>query len=220
MKKLFAIILCVCMLFALSVGASAYTINKDDAEIGADAIFGATAVYFDDAQVVKGGDVTVDLMLESNPGVTEVKVTFDLPEGVAIKAVANGDMGAASLSGNVVTVASEDVLSLDGVIAKVTFTVTAEGENKIALTATAKNGEDAINVSGSECVITASAPDVEVIVGDVNGDGNIDTTDLAELKLNLAGINDEIGEGADLNGDGEINTSDLAELKLVLAGDK
>jgi hypothetical protein len=46
----------------------------------------------------------------------------------------------------------------------------------------------------------------------------VDTTDLAGLKFNLAGLSSEIGEGADLNGDGNIDTTDLAALKLKLAG--
>ena len=55
------------------------------------------------------------------------------------------------------------------------------------------------------------------IYGDCNGDGEINTTDLAALKLKLAGSG-EVGPGADCNGDGEINTTDLAVLKLNLAG--
>ncbi|MBE6739103.1 MAG: hypothetical protein E7565_02155 [Ruminococcaceae bacterium] len=218
MKKLLALVLCVCMMFSLSLGVSAYTINKDDAEIGADDIFGATAVYFEDVEVTKNGDVTVDLMLESNPGVTEVKVTLALPEGIAVKTVANGDMGAATVSGNVITVVNNDGFILDGCIAKVTFTATSGGEKKVTLTATAKNGEDAINVNGSECVINVVAPAVTVVLGDVNGDGAVDTTDLAELKLYLAGLQTEVSEGADMDEDGSVDTTDLAMLKLLLAG--
>lgn len=53
--------------------------------------------------------------------------------------------------------------------------------------------------------------------GDCNGDGSVNTTDLAVLKLFLAGEGD-ITSAGDINGDGEINTTDLAELKLLLAG--
>ena len=57
--------------------------------------------------------------------------------------------------------------------------------------------------------------------GDCNGDGNVNTTDLAVMKLFLAGVGDlsDTGKlGADLNGDGDVNTTDLAQLKLKLAG--
>ncbi len=65
-------------------------------------------------------------------------------------------------------------------------------------------------------VFVKDIPD-EVILGDLNGDGKVDTVDLAKLKLNLAGLDDVIGKGADLNNDGKIDTVDLAELKLKLA---
>lgn len=57
--------------------------------------------------------------------------------------------------------------------------------------------------------------------GDLNNDGEIDTTDLATLKLFLAGMSelDDLGRyGADFNEDGKIDTTDLAMLKLRLAG--
>ena len=55
--------------------------------------------------------------------------------------------------------------------------------------------------------------------GDANGDGSINTSDLAAEKLYLAGSNAEISiEGADFDSNGMVNTSDLASLKLYLAG--
>ncbi len=58
----------------------------------------------------------------------------------------------------------------------------------------------------------------DVILGDANGDGKVNTTDLADLKLYLASINHDISIGVDLNSDKKVDTVDLAELKLVLAG--
>jgi len=63
--------------------------------------------------------------------------------------------------------------------------------------------------------------DTLYVLGDVNGNDSVDTTDLALIKLFLAGINelDETGTLAgDLNEDGDVNTTDLAQLKLKLAG--
>ncbi len=57
----------------------------------------------------------------------------------------------------------------------------------------------------------------DVLLGDANGDGKIDTTDLAVMKLHLAGLSGDIAEGIDMNADGIVNTTDLAELKLYLA---
>lgn len=218
MKKIMAVLLALAMLLTMSIGACAYSINKDDAEIGADDIFGATAVYFADAEVEKNGEVTVELIIESNPGITDLDVTFTLPAGISIKSVAAGDMGTASVNGNVVSVTADTAFGADGCVAKVTFTATEEGDKTIALTATAKNGEEDITVSGSECVIVVKAAAVTVTIGDVDGDGEVNTTDLAALKLHLAGTLEEVEAGADLNDDGSVDTSDLAALKILLAG--
>lgn len=61
-----------------------------------------------------------------------------------------------------------------------------------------------------------------VVAGDVDGNGVIQTADLATLKLYLAGIGDIFVAfaGADMNANGQIDTTDLANLKLHLAGVK
>ncbi len=59
------------------------------------------------------------------------------------------------------------------------------------------------------------------LYGDANGDGEVNTTDLAVMKLFLAGASELTDIGAlagDLNGDGQVSTTDLAQLKLHLAG--
>lgn len=59
------------------------------------------------------------------------------------------------------------------------------------------------------------------MLGDCNGDRNVDTTDLAIMKLFLTAIGDlsDIGKlGADLNGDRNVDATDLAMLKLKLVG--
>lgn len=52
--------------------------------------------------------------------------------------------------------------------------------------------------------------------GDVNGDGIINTTDLAKLKLYLAAIEKTVSSFADYDKNGTVNTTDLAFLKLYL----
>lgn len=61
----------------------------------------------------------------------------------------------------------------------------------------------------------------EISAGDINGDGDVTATDLATMKLFLAGLSNLSDTGllaGDLNGDGDVNTTDLAALKLRLAG--
>ena len=79
--------------------------------------------------------------------------------------------------------------------------------------------KEVIDCNGN--VVYTAVYDIAYLLGDLNGDGSVNTSDLATMKLFLAGINDlsDIGLLAgDLNVDGDVNTTDLAQLKLKLAG--
>ena len=56
------------------------------------------------------------------------------------------------------------------------------------------------------------------LLGDADGDGAVNTSDLATLKLYLAGTATQITNLVDFNNDSNIDTTDLASLKLYLAG--
>ena len=57
-----------------------------------------------------------------------------------------------------------------------------------------------------------------VLLGDVNGDGVISASDLAVMKLYLAGAGELDTVAGDLNSDGKVDASDMAKLKLYLSG--
>lgn len=69
----------------------------------------------------------------------------------------------------------------------------------------------------AECVVTVEK---EYMLGDLNNDGNIDTSDAVLIKKYLAGYDDLeiVLEAADLNSDGEINSTDVVILLKYLAG--
>ncbi len=87
-----------------------------------------------------------------------------------------------------------------------------------------KADETILSVDFSEITLKGEftcGSNIQFLSGDVNADGNVDTTDLAALKLFLAGAVKEDGidkNGADLNNDTKVDTTDLASLKLKLAG--
>lgn len=219
MKKIVSVILAIAMVFVLSLSVSAYTINTDDAQIGAGDIFGTAAVYFDDSTVDNGDTVTVDLMVkDNNKGFTEIKVTIAADNGIAVESVANGDLAAASYADGVITVTSSEAINADGCIAKITFVASTEGVKSVTLTATGKNSNETVTVLGSTCKITVEAAQSEGLLGDVDNNGAVNTTDLALLKLALAEGSAGQLPNADLDGDGAVNTTDLANLKLFLAG--
>ena len=60
-----------------------------------------------------------------------------------------------------------------------------------------------------------------VVTGDLNGDGKIGLTDLANLKLSMVGkreLSTASTLAGDINGDGKTSLSDLAKLKMYLVG--
>lgn len=68
----------------------------------------------------------------------------------------------------------------------------------------------------TECVITS-----ELLLGDINYDGVVDTSDLAVMKLYLVGKSDLTEKelaSANVSRNGEVDTTDLALLKLFLVG--
>ncbi len=78
--------------------------------------------------------------------------------------------------------------------------------------------------AASACTLkisTESPTGSAVITGDLNGDGGISATDLAQLKLYLIGritLSENAVAAADTNGDGGITTTDLARIKLHIVG--
>ena len=139
-----------------------------------------------------------------------------IPQGLAVSSVANGEVGTASVLGNVITVTGLDALGDDGCVAKVTFTASVIGQKTVGLTVSAQNDTDDVAVEGSACKVLVSANPTPVIPGDVDDSGEVTTNDLAKIKLFLvdkATINEIAG---DIDGNGSVGTSDLAALKLML----
>ncbi len=66
-------------------------------------------------------------------------------------------------------------------------------------------------------------PTDDVIVGDLNGDGKVNSIDFAHYRMYLLGMIDDFPvvndlKAADLNGDGKMNSIDFAHLRLFLLG--
>lgn len=63
--------------------------------------------------------------------------------------------------------------------------------------------------------------DKEYTLGDVNGDGTVNTDDLLLMRKHIAGLvtdNDIVFDAADINVDAIVNTDDLVDLRKMIAG--
>ena len=63
-------------------------------------------------------------------------------------------------------------------------------------------------------------PQAQAVIGDVNGDGDINVVDATAIQKFAAGIENEdfIREAADVNGDGKIDVVDATQIQRYAAG--
>ena len=78
-----------------------------------------------------------------------------------------------------------------------------------------------VNDNGNVALLTQAANDAvayySVVRGDVNGDGEVNTLDLAELEKVLLGASETTEAGADANADGAVDLLDLIRIKKILS---
>ena len=83
------------------------------------------------------------------------------------------------------------------------------------------NDENTVLATGMTLQVGTTLNFTISVVQDVNGDGNVSITDLAQIMLHL--VDTERLEGvrfkaADINGDGKVTITDVAQLQLILVG--
>lgn len=90
----------------------------------------------------------------------------------------------------------------------------AGGEMKITCDVSAEGME----MIRPEVSVTVAAN--QVLKGDIDGDGDIDASDLtllARIVAKIDSLNDSVKAASDVNGDGEINAEDLTMLARIVA---
>ena len=114
-------------------------------------------------------------------------------------------------------------MTANGVLATLEFTVNedAAADDFYAITVSYKAG-DMIDVSFNEinaAVISGGVRVIDIIYGDLNGDGLVNKKDALLLKMYLADNSTEIDlEAADVFADGVVNKKDSLYLRQYLAG--
>ena len=61
-------------------------------------------------------------------------------------------------------------------------------------------------------------PPVPANLGDVNGDGDVNVSDVSTLINMILGMTEMDQEAADVNGDGRVNVSDVTALINIILG--
>lgn len=185
-----------------------------------------------------GNEVTVSVLIDSNPGLSHFEATITYDSSVlTLVGVSNGgffdssafNAGTIANDGtyNISFNSSSNVMKASEVLVDLKFKVkdgTAVGTYPI----TVKGNAIAKNALGGtvDCVVTDGGVKVAKpssgILGDVDGDGRVTSKDLLMLKKYLNGTVGDADmfyiECADLDGNGKVTSRDLLKLKQYLLG--
>lgn len=185
-----------------------------------------------------GNEVTVSVLITSNPGLSHFEATITYDSSVlTLVSVSNGsffdssafNVGTVSNNGTykITFDSNSDVTKDSGVLVDLKFKVkdgAAVGTYPISVLGTVI-GKNAVG-STVDCVISDGGIKVAKpssgVLGDVDGDGKVSAKDLLLFKRYLNGTvsNAEMfyADCADIDGDGRISTKDLLRLKQYLSG--
>ncbi len=183
-----------------------------------------------------GSTISMDITVKDNPGILGATLSIAYDEGLTLTAIKAGDAFSAltltkpgNLSANPFNLVwdgqeleADDIK--DGVIATLTFEVSdsVEAGNSLGVRMSYKKGSivdnslSAVNVE----TVDGEVSIIDYLPGDLNGDQEVNTTDVILLRRYIAGgyevtINTM---AADVNDDTEINTTDIIWMRRYLAG--
>ena len=178
-----------------------------------------------DAVAAPGDEIKLDVTLSGLPEIKSLAVS-DVVCGEALEFKgAEWTLEGAVMSswdeatGKGVAAFRQDT-DVNGKILTLTFSVkdAASGEYPVSLTVTTRSSDG--KTTTLEATGTVTVQGADVLIGDVNGDGRINLSDLAAIKKLLAGATEGtyVLANSDVNQDGKLNLGDLADIKKLLAG--
>lgn len=191
-------------------------------------------ITIDTKKVRAGKAVLINVSLQNNPGMwgMDLAVNYDKTK-LTLGSVTNGMVFAdaewtkGNLSGEKYILSYEagglENITANGVIATLEFTVNedAQADDFYEISVSFNNG-DIINADFEEinpAVVSGGIKVIDVIYGDLNGDGVVNKKDSLLMKMYLADNSKDIDkEAADVFHDGVINKKDSLYLKQFLAG--
>lgn len=173
-------------------------------------------------RTAKAGDtVSVTISLANNPGIAALAFRVSYPKGAMTleSAVAGGLFGSATLNKSTGMFLFDNAADVteNGTLLTLTFRVSdmaVLGEYRISLEIVSCNNaaEERVVICGGQANIEVG----DILHGDVNGDGVVDTLDITRLRRYLAEESVDLFPGADMNGDGAVDIEDLTCLRRYL----
>ena len=187
---------------------------------------GTLVISIEKATCEPGETVSIVISAVENPGVAYLRATLDYDESVlTLVSVENGDLFDSFTSDKNLTWDSANDVTANGKLATVSFKVSenaAEGEYLIKLIIREcynSSEEDVNTVIESNGTVVVEVP--SVLIGDVNGDGKVNTADAVQVLKYAAGmiqLDDRQNTLGDCNHDGKVNTADAVLILKYAAG--
>ncbi len=190
-----------------------------------------TAISAKDTLAVAGSEVTVPVSLANNPGISELALKIEYADGVSLVSVEKSQALASlgfetdpeQTNAASVRFYGEDTSdSTEGELLLLNFNVpqgTASGSYEVKITV-----ESALDKNGNKVEISDIAFKLkvsDVIIGDVNGDGDITIADVVLLAQYVAkwesAKEKTIVEASDVNADGDVTIADVVRLAQYVA---
>ena len=178
------------------------------------------------AVAAPGDEIKLDVTLSGLPGIKSLAVS-DVACGEALEFKgAEWTLEGAVMSswdeatGKGVAAFRQDT-DVNGKILTLTFSVkdAAYGEYPVSLKVTSRSADGETAVLTASGTVTVQSDDV--LIGDVNGDGDVTVKDVLIMRRFIAGLedlDDETVARGDMNGDGEITVKDVLKARRLIAG--
>ena len=211
---------------------------KANASIGT-GVSSGKLLYGDALSAYKGKQIVLPIVLENTQAMAGYQFDLQLPAGVSLatdgatltERATGLTLYSNTLATNqyrfvVVSTAGNTIATGNGAVMNLTLNVTddaANGANTVAISnviLTAKSGNNVSSVYSDQANITLTVGSYSL--GDVNGDGYINVTDVVCMVYDILGQTQTgfIRIAADINGDGEVNIADVtAVVTMILAAE-
>ena len=192
---------------------------------------GETVISVESEYMMIGEEVSVDIVIENNPGILGATLEFSFAEELTLVSATSGD----AFSNLTMTKPANfespcrfiwdgtDGIAKDGTIVTLNFTVAGdvELEKALAVSVSVPGGEIIDNDMNyvKTTTVDGSVTVVDFKAGDANSDGAINITDVIITRRYLVGTDMGINKNAaNVNDDGKVSISDVITLRRYLAG--
>lgn len=181
----------------------------------------APQIVVGSATASAGNTVTVEILLENNPGISSVVLKIDYDK-TRLK-LESAQFGSAFSEGAFVnynlpyiTLVRSGNCAENVSLVTITFSVLADAEEGEAYVTLEYSEGDITNFDEQDvtfAVVPGSVTVIDYVPGDINGDNKVNSKDLTRLLKYISHEEVAVNEAAlDVNGDGKVNSKDLTRL--------